>query len=159
MNPRHVLGRSQRAKRGNPRSRQAQGTPVHRVSSSPQSAEALCLVRHQVLRQAFTDVELNLTGDHVLVSEELQFPYPTPLHHLENNLLWKLAESESKHSLGFLRNVCSFLSACFQAGEREARHSGCGVAECLTTHCMSTKQDLARALLLSARNPHSQAQP
>lgn len=137
MNPRRVLGRSQRAERGNPRSHQAQGTLVHRVSSSPQSAEALCLVRRQVLRQAFTDVELNLTGDHVLVSEELQFPYPTPFHHLENNLLWKLAESESKHSLGFLRNVCSFPSARFQAGEYEARHSGCGVASTRLEDCVA----------------------
>lgn len=34
-----------------------------------QSAEPLCLVRHQVLRQAFTNVELDFTGDHVLVSK------------------------------------------------------------------------------------------
>lgn len=90
-------------------------TTTHCISSSPQSAESLCLVWHQVFGQAFTDVELDLTGDHVLVSEQLQLPYPTPLHHLENNLLWKLAEPESKHSSGVLGNVCSF-PVCLLSG-------------------------------------------
>lgn len=69
-------------------------------SFSPQSAEALSLVGHQVLRQAFTDVELDLAGDHVLVSKQLQLSYPAPLHHLEDDFLWKLAEPEANTVMG-----------------------------------------------------------
>lgn len=72
-----------------------------------------------MLRQALTDVELDPAGDHVLVSEQLKFPYPTPLHHLENDLLWKLAESESKGNFGFLSNARSLPVCCCQAGECE----------------------------------------
>lgn len=67
----------------------------------PEPAEPLGLVRGQVLGQALADVELDLAGDHVLVSQQLQLLYAAPLHHLDNDFLWELAKPESKYAFGF----------------------------------------------------------
>lgn len=57
-----------------------------------ESSEPLGLVRREILGQAVADVELDLAGNQVLVSQQLQLPDATPLHHLKDDFLWELAK-------------------------------------------------------------------